>query len=525
MATPTTNFGLVTVSTGYDASAVTIALETGDGSRLPATTGGYRYPLTWWNATDYTHPADDPNREIVLVTARSSDTLTVTRAQEGTSASTKNTADKEYRMSLGITKTMWETAYVKGSTFAGLSLQTSLDADRAKYRVELTGVDYIVMDDGTVLDNSSDDWTDVAAEITTSGAGGLDTGTEESSTWYEVYAIAKEDGTRNLLLHKAPWQTADAFNVSGEDATQGIRSAVDNSTVKVAQGFQQSESGPVTVIEVKLIKVGTPTGNIWFTIEGDSGGVPDGNALVTSAKMDVSRIPTTALNMAIPCYEGTSLSASTQYWLVAQGDWTVSAANYIGWRMDGSAGSYASGSKALYDSDTAGWTTDTDDDMYFVVYGERDRSSVTMPSGYTRKCHIGYVRNNSSSDFAPFFQNNRTWQHRDISVTNHVDVASIALSGPNKFLLGGSTTAAPIRRQMRLHVGVAGTGAAAVTMALGDYTATDLNSSTGVGAQAVLRAELTAAVAHVFGSINILQGIIYAEGTSSGTLKIAAFEW
>ncbi len=40
----------------------------------------------------------------------------------------------------------------------------------------------------------------VTANITVSGAGGLDTGVEGSSTWYAVWVIAKEDGTKAGLL-------------------------------------------------------------------------------------------------------------------------------------------------------------------------------------------------------------------------------------------------------------------------------------------------------------------------------------
>jgi hypothetical protein len=93
------NFAKATVSTGYDASATSIVLTTGHGAKFPTVP----FNVVWWNSTDYPDPADDPNVEIVRVTARSSDTLTVTRAQESTSASTKNTAAKTYKMIAGLT--------------------------------------------------------------------------------------------------------------------------------------------------------------------------------------------------------------------------------------------------------------------------------------------------------------------------------------------------------------------------------------------------------------------------------------
>ena len=59
------------------------------------------FNASWWNSTDYPDPSDDPNVEIVRVTGISTDTLTITRAQEGTSASTKNTSAKTYKLVAG----------------------------------------------------------------------------------------------------------------------------------------------------------------------------------------------------------------------------------------------------------------------------------------------------------------------------------------------------------------------------------------------------------------------------------------
>jgi hypothetical protein len=95
------NFIKLTVSTGYDQNATSIVLSSG-GSSLPATS----FNMTWWNSTDFPDPSDDPNAEIVRVTGVSGNTLTITRAQESTGASTKNTAGKVYKMMLGITAKM-----------------------------------------------------------------------------------------------------------------------------------------------------------------------------------------------------------------------------------------------------------------------------------------------------------------------------------------------------------------------------------------------------------------------------------
>jgi len=103
---PVKNFAKVTVSTGYDSTAISITLNSGDGNKLPdpATDGAFN--LVWWNATDYPDPSDDPSVEIVRVTAKSGDTLTITRGQEGTSAVDHNTSGKTYKMVLAITEKM-----------------------------------------------------------------------------------------------------------------------------------------------------------------------------------------------------------------------------------------------------------------------------------------------------------------------------------------------------------------------------------------------------------------------------------
>lgn len=93
------NFAKGTVSAGYDAAAVSIVLTAGHSANFPATP----FNFTWWNSTDYGDPSDDPNREICRCTAIVGETWTITRAQETTAASTKNTAGKTYKVIAGLT--------------------------------------------------------------------------------------------------------------------------------------------------------------------------------------------------------------------------------------------------------------------------------------------------------------------------------------------------------------------------------------------------------------------------------------
>lgn len=97
----TANFIKLTLTTGYDSSATSIVVSSG-GSLLPTPS----FNMTWWDSTNYPDPSDDPNVEIVRVTGVSGNTLTITRAQEGTSATAKNAVGHTYKILLGITSKM-----------------------------------------------------------------------------------------------------------------------------------------------------------------------------------------------------------------------------------------------------------------------------------------------------------------------------------------------------------------------------------------------------------------------------------
>lgn len=127
-----TNVAACVMSTGYDAAATSIVVNAGCGATLPTAP----YNLSWCNVTDYpvscrTTAGDlDPNYEVVRVTARTTDTLTVTRAQESTSASTKNTSAKTYWVSTFTAKTTTDINTGLGASHITLGTNTVLTNER-----------------------------------------------------------------------------------------------------------------------------------------------------------------------------------------------------------------------------------------------------------------------------------------------------------------------------------------------------------------------------------------------------------
>ena len=113
-----TNFGYATLSAGIDSDDTSITLTTGHGARLPA--GPFNAVI--WD-TSYGSPTAAYHAsaaEIVRVTSRSTDTLTVTRAQEDTTARSFNTSGRTYAIGVALTKATYDAiAPAASPTFTG----------------------------------------------------------------------------------------------------------------------------------------------------------------------------------------------------------------------------------------------------------------------------------------------------------------------------------------------------------------------------------------------------------------------
>lgn len=98
----TKNFGIGTLTAGIASGATSLVVGSGEGARFPAVS----FNAVVWNSTDYTNAADAfhaSQAEIVRVTAIATDTFTITRAQESTTARNLNTGGKTYRIMATLT--------------------------------------------------------------------------------------------------------------------------------------------------------------------------------------------------------------------------------------------------------------------------------------------------------------------------------------------------------------------------------------------------------------------------------------
>jgi len=97
----------------------------------------------------------------------------------------------------------------------------------------------------------------------------------------------------------------------------------------------------VKAVRTRLRQLGTPAGHtngIWFTIEGDAAGAPDGVPIGTSRYINPDTFPITGAAggewVDVIFDTAVSLLAGTTYWFVMQGDYTESAVNAIAWQTE-----------------------------------------------------------------------------------------------------------------------------------------------------------------------------------------------
>jgi len=86
------NFAVTTLASGIDDTMTSISVT--DATKLPPAP----FIAVIWNATDYPDIVSDPSVEIVYVSSVSSNTLTVVRGYDGTTASAHNTIGKTYKI-------------------------------------------------------------------------------------------------------------------------------------------------------------------------------------------------------------------------------------------------------------------------------------------------------------------------------------------------------------------------------------------------------------------------------------------
>ena len=243
------------------------------------------------------------------------------------------------------------------------------------------------------------------ADISTSGAGGLDTGSAVDSRWYRIVAIFNPDTLAKAIIFHL--EKRNVLDVEWDPATTQVLNALRDAAArtKIAQGFKitsGSSGEKMRWVGMRLSAGGTITGNVWLTIEGDSSGVPDDTPIATSDKMIwVDGMRTGSGNWRMFLFRDLpTLTSGTQYWIVFHGDYAISAINLAHWRSHTSDNTYADGTYASFDGSI--WTADSNIDLMFQIWMQIASLDLVLPAGFKNFATIGYAFRKSDSKFKRF---------------------------------------------------------------------------------------------------------------------------
>ena len=210
---PMVNFGKIEVSAGYNSTVTTIELVDGQGTRLPSS---FSFNLVWWNWTDFPDPSDAfhaGEAEIVRCSAGPlANTITIARAQEGTSAIAHNTADKTYKMILSFTKKTYDDIAALGNKNLLINGEGKVSQRGSSFVSGENGDDVYTLDRWNLLSDGSD-IVDVT-QSTESPTGAL------NSIGLDVETASKKFGILQIIEQK------NAERVIGDTVTLSFKAKV-----------------------------------------------------------------------------------------------------------------------------------------------------------------------------------------------------------------------------------------------------------------------------------------------------------
>lgn len=333
----------------------------------------------------------------------------------------------------GNTGVRWAGPIGSTTSHRGLTIGTSWDTTLMNTQIVLQRVDEIVMDDGY---RSNTGWNGLIANnlsnVATSGVGYLDTGVVQPNSCYEIYAIRNSStGAQGLILHRAKDTQVDTNYISAPNAGRNLNvnnGATLSVSLNVAQKFTATRSGPLVGIDIQLVRIGTPQGNIWLTLESNlANNNASGIILATSRKLSTAGISVTAGSdtprVRFPFDVSANVASGNAYWFVVRTDYAMAnnaSLNYI--RVMGDAATpilpNPNGPAKFFNANTGGWANANSlltidgqtsitgpSNLYHRTFIEANDTPVVMPTGYDQKCLLSYASTTKRSFFREYHQN------------------------------------------------------------------------------------------------------------------------
>jgi len=177
------NNARTTLAGGISSGATSLTVVSGAGAKFPNPGGGDLFVATLVNLTTLIN-------EIIHVTARSGDVMTIVRGQEGTTAVAWNSGDTIVMLCTAGT----QAAFLQSATIQAPGVQGAVKNLKIKNSGGSPNTVFDVTADEAILEAPGGNTfkavtVSVSPDITVSGANGIDTGAVAASTWYAVWLI------------------------------------------------------------------------------------------------------------------------------------------------------------------------------------------------------------------------------------------------------------------------------------------------------------------------------------------------
>lgn len=284
-----TNNAASKLAANITAAATTITLEAGDGAKFPAPAAGDDFLLTLYQRNG----AAEVNHEIVLCTARAGDVLTVTRAQEGTTARAFAAGDfTELRLTAGAvlpvrsgaltsalneapTVTVASASAITVGAIKGNTITVTGTANISTFDVAAAGVVRRMTFQGalTLVHNTNALTLLTGANIVTAAGDWCEWVSAGGGKWTMMaYTRANGDSLGTVSLSKGGTGAADAAGArtnlgigSVENKSSAtIRSEITSANVTTALTFTPSRGSNYNVAASSNLNAAIVSGNIAF---------------------------------------------------------------------------------------------------------------------------------------------------------------------------------------------------------------------------------------------------------------------
>ena len=163
-------------------------------------------------------------------------------------------------------------------------------------------------------------FTNTASDVSTSAV--------DRRAWTSRGAGVQTDAVGSRAANHVAVPLADDHIEVGAVFTAHADGVLDGSADRAAQSFTATISGEIWTVAATMSKNGTPTDNVTFELQGDSGGSPDGVALasVTVAASTITAGGNRQATLTFPT--PATVVASTTYWIVAYRTGSTDASNF-----------------------------------------------------------------------------------------------------------------------------------------------------------------------------------------------------